>query len=163
MREPERLAEIFSAGADYLPTADEERPIYGFMAPEMSRRARSLPVWATLRAYGRSGYAEIVERCLDNAAHLVGLVESAPDFELLAPAPLNIVFFRYRPEGIAEEDLDELNLAIGERLLKDGRIYVGTTRWAGKAGFRPAFVNFRTTTDDVELLVEVIRDLGQMV
>ncbi len=163
VREPKRLAEIFSAGADYLPTADEERPIYGFMGPEMSRRARSLPVWATLRAYGRSGYAEIVERCLDNAAHLVGLVESAPDFELLAPAPLNIVFFRYRPEGIAEEDLDELNLTIGERVLKDGRIYVGTTRWAGKAGFRPAFVNFRTTTDDVELLVEVIRDLGQRV
>jgi glutamate/tyrosine decarboxylase-like PLP-dependent enzyme len=80
--------------------------------------------------------------------------------ELLAPAPLNIVLFRYRPEGVAEDELDALNLAIEERVLKDGRIYVGTTRHAGKVGFRPAFVNWRTTTADVELIPEVIRDLG---
>jgi glutamate/tyrosine decarboxylase-like PLP-dependent enzyme len=160
VRERSMLTEVFHAHADYLPEAEDEEPNYGFMAPELSRRARSLTVWATLRAYGRSGYREIVERCLDNAAHLAALVEAAPDMELLAPAPLNIVLFRYRPEGVAEDELDALNLAIEERVLKDGRIYVGTTRQAGKVGFRPAFVNWRTTAADVELIPEVIRDLG---
>jgi hypothetical protein len=41
-------------------------------------------------------------------------------------------------------------------------VYVGTTRWAGKVGFRPAFVNWRTTTADADLGLEVIRDLGRV-
>jgi len=163
VREQTLLSEVFGAGADYLPEADEERPIYAFMAPELSRRARSFSVWATLCAYGRSGYREIVERCLDNAAHLLAIVEAAPDLELLAPAPLNVVCFRYRPDGVAEDELDELNLAISERVLKDGRVYMGTSRWAGKVGFRPTFVNWRTTAADAELVVEVVRDLGRTV
>jgi glutamate/tyrosine decarboxylase-like PLP-dependent enzyme len=113
-----------------------------------------------LRAYGRDGYRAIVERCLDHAAHLARLVEEAEDFELLLPAPLNIVFLRYRPRGAPEAELDELNLRMGAELLKDGRVYVGTTQWRGVVGFRPAFVNWRTTTADVELLLETLRELG---
>ena len=160
VREAEQLTQTFFAGADYLPELDEERPSYGYMGPELSRRARSLAVWATLRAYGRNGYREIVERGLDNAAHVTALVEEAPDMELMAEAPLNIVCFRYRPEGVPEDELDELNLAIEERVLEDGRVYVGTTRWAGKVAFRPAFVNWRTTKEDAALVLDVVRDLG---
>jgi glutamate/tyrosine decarboxylase-like PLP-dependent enzyme len=160
VRDPSQLEEAFYAGADYLPESHEDRPNYAYRGPEMSRRARSLAVWATLKAYGRTGYREIVERSLDNAAHVTQLVEEAPDLELLAPAPFNIVCFRYRPEGVPEDELDALNLEIEERALMDGRVYVGSTRWAGTVGFRPAFVNWRTTKDDAALVVEVVRDLG---
>jgi glutamate/tyrosine decarboxylase-like PLP-dependent enzyme len=160
VRDPAYLRGAFSAGAPYLPEEDGERPVYGFMGPEMSRRARGLAVWATLRAYGRDGYRTIVERCLDNAAHVTRLVEEAEDLELLLPAPLNIVFFRYRPPGLSAEELDELNRRIGQEVLTDGRVYVGTTEWAGAVGFRPAFVNWRTTRADAEQVVETVRDLG---
>src|SRR5919197_1469121 len=160
VRDPAYLRAPFSAGAAYLPEDKGERPVFGFMGPELSRRARSLAVWATLRAYGRDGYRAIVERCLDNAAHVARLVEEADDLELLLPAPLNIVFFRYRPPGVRDEELDELNLRIGREVLTDGRVYVGTTRWRGAVGFRPAFVNWRTTRADAELVLETVRDLG---
>ena len=160
VRDPAYLRAPFAAGAAYLPEAEDERPVFGFMGPELSRRARSLAVWATLRAYGRDGYRAIVERCLDNAAHLSRLVDEADDTELLLPAPLNIVFFRYRPPDVPEEELDELNLGIEQEILQDGRVYVGTTRWAGVVGFRPAFVNWRTTKEDAELVLETVRDLG---
>jgi glutamate/tyrosine decarboxylase-like PLP-dependent enzyme len=160
VRDPTYLVNAFTAAAAYLPEAEDERPVFGFMGPELSRRARSFAVWATLRAYGRDGYRAIVERCLDNAAHLARLVDEAEDFELLLPAPLNVVFFRYRPEGVPEDELDELNLRIEQQVLKDGRVYVGTTHWAGVVGFRPAFVNWRTTPADAELVLETVRDLG---
>jgi glutamate/tyrosine decarboxylase-like PLP-dependent enzyme len=160
VRDPKYLLASFSAGAAYLPETEDERPVFGFMGPELSRRARSFAVWATLRAYGRDGYRAIVERCLDNAAHVARLVEEADDLELLAPAPFNIVFFRYRPPEIPEEELDELNLRIGRQVLKDGRVYVGTTKWDDVVGFRPAFVNWRTTPGDAELVLEAVRDLG---
>jgi glutamate/tyrosine decarboxylase-like PLP-dependent enzyme len=160
VRDPAYLRAAFAAGAAYLPEAEDERPVFGFMGPELSRRARSLAVWATLRAYGRDGYRAIVERCLDNAAHLACLVEEADDAELLLPAPLNIVFFRYRPPDASEDELDDLNLAIEQEILHDGRVYVGTTRWKGVVGFRPAFVNWRTTQADAELVLDTVRDLG---
>jgi glutamate/tyrosine decarboxylase-like PLP-dependent enzyme len=160
VRDPVYLTKPFAAGAAYLPEAQDERPVFGFMGPELSRRARALSVWATLRAYGRDGYRAIVERCLDNAGHLVRLVDEAEDAELMLPAPLNIVFFRYRPPDASEDELDELNLAIEQEILRDGRVYVGTTRWNGVVGFRPAFVNWRTTKEDAELVLETVRDLG---
>jgi len=157
VRDPALLTAVFSAAASYLP--DEE--VFAFRGPELSRRARSIAVWATLAAYGRSGYRAIVERCLDLAEHVAREVEAADDLELLAPAPLNIVCFRYRPPGLPKEALDELNLAIGRAVLIDGRVYVGTTSWAGTVGFRPAFVNWRSTTADADLMLETLRDLGQ--
>jgi glutamate/tyrosine decarboxylase-like PLP-dependent enzyme len=157
VRDPALLTPVFSALAPYTP----EEEVFAFRSPEFSRRARSLAVWATLAAYGRSGYQAIVERCLDLAAHVAREVELADDLELLAPAPLNIVCFRYRPPDVPEEALDELNLAIGRTALTDGRIYVGTTRWTGTVGFRPAFVNWRTKTADADLLLETVRDLGR--
>ncbi len=160
VRDAAYLRVPFAAGAAYLPEAQDERPVFGFMGPELSRRARSLAVWATLRAYGRDGYRAIVERCLDNAAHLARLVEEADDAELLLPAPLNIVFFRYRPADASEDELDELNLAIEQEILKDGRVYVGTTRWNGVVGFRPAFVNWRSTRADAALVLATVRELG---
>src|SRR5918999_44635 len=52
---------------------------------------------------------EVVDRCLALARRLANRVEEAPDLELLAEAKLNIVCFRFRPEGVAEDDLDGLN------------------------------------------------------
>jgi glutamate/tyrosine decarboxylase-like PLP-dependent enzyme len=157
VRDPGLLTAVFSAAASYLP----EEEVFAFRGPELSRRARSLAVWATLAAYGRSGHQAIVERCLDVAAHVAREVENADDLELLAPAPLNIVCFRYRPRGVPEDALDALNLRIARAVLTDGRVYVGTTRWGGKIGFRPAFVNWRTTTADADLLLTTVRDLGR--
>jgi glutamate/tyrosine decarboxylase-like PLP-dependent enzyme len=160
VRDPQLLSRTFAAGAAYLPEASDDRPIFAFRGPELSRRARSLAVWATLAAYGRNGYRAIVERCIDNAARLAAQVEAADDFERLAPAPLNVVCMRYHPTGVGETELDELNERIAEAVLTDGRIYVGTTSWKGKVAFRPAFVNWRTTADDVDLILETLRDLG---
>lgn len=45
-------------------------------------------------------------------------------------------------------------------VLEDGRVYFGTTVYDGKVAFRPAIVNWRTTVKDVDLIVEVVRELG---
>ena len=162
LKDSSRLAQVFGGtGAAYLPGVGHVRPNWGWLGPEMSRRARSLPVWATLRAYGRSGYRAIVERGLDMAAHLAARVDAAPDFERLADVRLNVVCFRYRPAGLDEGALDALNARIGKDILHDGRVYVGTTVYGGKTAFRPTFVNWRTTAADVDLFFEVVRELGE--
>jgi glutamate/tyrosine decarboxylase-like PLP-dependent enzyme len=161
VRDQSLLLRAFSLDAAYLPPPGDERPNYGFMGPESSRRARSLAVWATLRAYGRDGHRAMVERHLALARRLAAAVEEAPELELLAEAKLNIVCFRYHPPGMGEPELDELNRRLGAMVLKDGRVFFGTTVYGGNVAFRPAIVNWRTTDGDVDLIVDVVRELGK--
>ncbi len=153
----------FSASAAYLGTAESERPTFGNLSPEMSRRARSLAVWATLRAYGRDGYQTMVERHVALAGRLAEQVDAEPELERVAEVPLNVVCFRYRPTGVEEAELDELNTRLGQAVLDDGRVYFGTTTYAGKVAFRPAIVNWRTEAVDVDLIVPTILELGSTV
>ncbi len=160
VRDAKLHAASFSARAAYLGTDALSRPVFGNLGPEMSRRARAIPVWATLRAYGRDGYRAMIERHLELALRVASQVDAAPDLERLADVPLNIVCFRFRPEGVPESQLDELNRRLGAMVLDDGRIFFGTTEYAGKVAFRPAIVNWRTTEKDVDMIVEVVRELG---
>jgi len=159
VREMERLPRALNVGAPYLPAADDPHPNFGFLSPENSRRARALAVWATLRAYGRNGYRAMVERHVALARHLADRVDSAPELERLADVPLNIVCFRAHPPGLSGEQLDELNNRLGAALRADGRVFVGSTTYAGKVALRPAIVNWLTQTEDVDLLVDVTREL----
>jgi glutamate/tyrosine decarboxylase-like PLP-dependent enzyme len=158
VREGVDLEQTFGLAGAYLPSDD--KPNYGYRGPEASRRARAFSVWATLRAYGRAGHRELVERCLALAGRLAERVEKAPDLELLAEAKLNIVCFRFRPEGVAEDDLDGLNTRLGEAVLADGRVYAGTTVYGGRVAFRPAIANWRTRDEDIDYFVDVVRELG---
>ena len=160
LRDAAALMKTFRVTAAYLPPPDEARPMFGLRGPESSRRARGLATWATLRAYGRSGYRAMVERHLELAERIGRCVEEASDLELLAEPKLNIVCFRFRPPDAREDDLNDLNHRLGEAVLADGRVYVGTTNYGGRIAFRPAIVNWRTEEDDVDFLLEVIRELG---
>ncbi len=160
VRDAERLERSFGATAAYLGTPDRARPDLAYRGPEMSRRARGFAVWATLAAYGRDGYRAMIERHLALAQRLARHIDAAPDLELLAEARLNIVCFRYRPISAHPSELDALNERLGRELLADGRVFVGTTRYGGRVAFRPAIVNWRTTENDVDLIVEVVRELG---
>ena len=160
IREPDRLGQAFGMpGAAYLPGPGDPAGGYALYGPESSRRARSLPVWATLAAYGRSGYRALVERNLDLAQHLAGLVDASPVLERLAAVPLCIVCLRARPAGVAPSDLDDLNRRLGAALIADGRVYAGTTVYAGRVALRPAIVNWRTGPADIELFVDVLHEL----
>lgn len=160
VRDPSLLSGVFGAGAPYYVGGGELQPNYALLGPESSRRGRALDVWATLRAYGRSGYRDMVERHLALARRIAQRVEAADDLELLASVTLNIACFRYHPAGAAEDRLDDLNRRLGEAVLEDGRVYFGTTSFEGRVAFRPAIVNYRTTEHDVDLLVDVVRELG---
>jgi glutamate/tyrosine decarboxylase-like PLP-dependent enzyme len=158
VRDPRVLPRTFALTGAYLP--DDERPNFGYVGPEASRRARAIAVWATLRAYGRAGYRAMVERHVDLAQRLGERVDAEPELELLSPVALNIVCFRSRPERMDEAELDEHNTRLGEAVLADARVFFGTTVVDGKVAFRPAITNWRTTERDVDLLAEVVLELA---
>ena len=91
--------------------------------------------WLSGRRCARTdalGYREMIERHVRLARHLADRVDDSPDLERLADVPLNIVCFRAHPPGFSEEQLNELNTRLGDALRADGRVFVGTTTYAGK-------------------------------
>ncbi|MEM9381413.1 MAG: pyridoxal-dependent decarboxylase, partial [Planctomycetota bacterium] len=131
-RERALLAKTFRLAAPYLPSsAAGSAPVSvpANLVPECSRRARALPVFATLLASGRAGVREMVERHLDLAEHLRARIAASEDLELVDDGALNDVPFRLAPAGVRRRDLDALNAEAGRRVLADGRVYVGTTRY----------------------------------
>jgi hypothetical protein len=74
----------------------------------------------------------MVERHVALARRLGQQIQTSPDFELLEQPRLNVVCFRYRAPGLKENELDALNRRIGQAIIADGRVYFGTTVYAGK-------------------------------
>jgi glutamate/tyrosine decarboxylase-like PLP-dependent enzyme len=151
--------ETFSGSAGYLtPGAGENLHELGI---EASRSWRGACVWAVLKQLGREGVVELVSRCCELAQELAALVEAAPWLELTAPAPTNVVCFRYRPDGWSDgERLDELNRRIQAEIARAGDVF--HTGAALRNGFcqRAAIVSWRTTSDDVRALAEAVAETG---
>ncbi len=163
IRRPDWVTDSYAEASAYLTADDEAHPSFTHRAPEGSRRARALVVWATLAAYGRRGHRAVVERHLELAQRLARRIDAEPHFERLAEVPLNIVCFRWHPPDAEEDALDDLNRRLGAELLADGRVFAGTTVFAGKVAFRPALVNWRTGERDVDMLVDVLVELAERV
>ncbi len=160
VRDAEMLRQAFSATGAYLaPPAGAGWDPHTHV-PEMSRRFRALAVWCALKAHGRRGYQAIVEQCCANAAAFAAWVAAQPGLELLAPARLNIVCFRFAPAGLSAERTDALNREALAAVRADGRAFVSGTVWQGKVALRAAFDNWATSAHDMALLQEAIAEVG---
>lgn len=116
---------------------------------EFSRRPRGIAIWAALRALGRSGLAELIERHRTYARRLAeGL--SAAGLEVLNRVVLNQVLFRARD--------DAATAALLARVQASGQLWFGSTRWEGRAACRLSVSSWRTTPDDIERAIAAIAD-----
>lgn len=102
VRDADFLVKTFAMSPEYLKTAhDGGVSNFRDWGVALGRRFRALKLWFVLRAYGAEGIRARVRQHLELAHRLRAWVENDPDFEVLAPAPLNLVCFRWRPRGWA--------------------------------------------------------------
>jgi len=165
VRSREAHTATFAAHADYLAHTEggiSTGPlIWADYAPQLSRAFRALKVWMNLKAYGLDRFAAAITRNIGQARYLAGLVEKAPDLELLAPVPLNVVNFRYLDRTLPPEALDDLNARILAELQERGIAAPSSTIINGRLALRVANVNHRSRQDDFDALVDAVVDLGR--
>jgi glutamate/tyrosine decarboxylase-like PLP-dependent enzyme len=145
VRDPERLRAAMSITAAYLPQGEHREPSQ--YVPELSRRARGIEVWAALKSLGRSGLAELIDRCCGCARRFAdGL--SAAGFEILNEVVLNQVLVSVgSPEATAR---------IVAAIQEDGTCWCGGTIWQGRHAIRISVSSWATTEADVDRSVEAI-------
>jgi len=109
--------------------------------PELSRRARGVEIWAALASLGRSGLAELVERCCRHTTRFAqGL--AAAGYEVLNEVTLNQVLVRFGDDARTRRVI--------EGIQADGTCWCGGTVWHDRAAMRISVSSWATTDDDVE-------------
>jgi aromatic-L-amino-acid/L-tryptophan decarboxylase len=164
VRDAEAHRRAFSLRPDYLTHAERGLAAgelwfseYGI---QLTRGFRALKVWMSLKEHGLDRYARLVRQNIGQARYLAQLVREAPDLELLAPVPLNIVCFRYVAPGRDEAALDALNQELLIRLHEQGIAVPSNLTLGGRFALRVAITNHRSRREDFDLLVREARRIG---
>ncbi|WP_243338433.1 pyridoxal phosphate-dependent decarboxylase family protein [Anaeromyxobacter soli] len=132
--------------AAYLPVGTERDP--ADYTPELSRRARGVEVWAALRALGRTGLAELIERSCRHARRFAeGL--AAAGYTVLNEVALN--------QGLVSFGEPERTRRVIAAIQADGTCWCGGTVWQGHTAMRISVCSWATTDEDVERSLEAMR------
>lgn len=122
--------------------------------PENSRRLRALPVWFSLTAYGKEGFCDIVEKSTSLALHFGNALIEDGNFELLAPIRLNNVCFTLKGNENQSKVAQFLT-----KLNDRGKVFMTPTFYENRKGIRASFVNWRTTENDVKIVIQEMREV----
>jgi glutamate/tyrosine decarboxylase-like PLP-dependent enzyme len=168
VRDPRALRETFRIGADYLQEehdSEHDGPFdFKDYGPQLSRNFRALKVWMTFKAYGAKRLRAAINSNIEVMRYLADRIDESPDFVRLAPVPLSVVCFRYCTSDTSiqrdQDCLDRLNSQLPDALEKDGRAFLSTTRINGRKALRACSVNHRLCRDDVDVLLDVIREVA---
>jgi glutamate/tyrosine decarboxylase-like PLP-dependent enzyme len=144
----------------HLPDADALTNFSDY-GVELTRRFRALKVWFSIKEHGLVKIGRAIQRNIALARSFVTLLKEMNDLELVAEGPLQIVCFRYHPPGIDESHLNELNRELLVRLHGSGTAVPSHTVLDGKFVIRVAITNFKTTLDDLKLLLDEIQRIGK--
>ncbi|HYO22432.1 MAG TPA: pyridoxal-dependent decarboxylase [Flavisolibacter sp.] len=143
-----QLQTFQNSNAPYLGDPTKNFTYLNF-GPENSRRFRALPVWFSLTAYGRRGFAWIVENNITLAKGLGERIEKETAFELAAPVRLNVVCFTTKIDRNRKEKLDAVLKQLNER----GKVFMTPTLYKNIYCIRAALVNWRTTQVDIDIVI----------
>ena len=122
--------------------------------PEWSRRGRGFPFYAAVRALGRSGICEMVDRCCGHAERLVREIGGLDGAEIVAAPVINQGLVRFLGR---DGDHDAFTDGVIRRIQQDGVAWFGGVTWGGMRVMRVSVCNWLTSDDDIDRTVESVR------
>ncbi len=160
------LRNTFGYAAPYLRAKSDSEERWDWMGHtfQLSRSFRALKVWMQFQVYGSHKLAAVIEDNVRLMRQLAADIEQSPDFELMAPAPLSIVCFRYAPEklrALGEDAVDGLNDRLLEECERRGTYFLTGTKLKGHTALRACLVNHRATASETQGLLAHLRALGE--
>jgi glutamate/tyrosine decarboxylase-like PLP-dependent enzyme len=145
--DPAALKAAMGMHGDYLIHDEAGEPFD--KVPEISRRARAIPVWAVLRSLGSSGVADLVERLARHASAFAAGLAAIPGVEVLNDVVFTQVCASFGSDARTEE--------VVRRMLADGPAWMTGSRWHGRSVLRISVSSWATTEHDVEVSLDAVR------
>ena len=166
VKDPASLAAAFSHNEAYIP--HDYGDVNAVDATiEYSRPLRALKLWLAFKVHGANSIRAALEKNLEQAQLLYSLASEADDFEVLPHRPqLSTVPLRHIPSALVNssaEILNAHNAALQQAIISDGRVYISPAQIDGDTWLRPCFTNYRTTTEDVMITFDAIREISEKI
>jgi glutamate/tyrosine decarboxylase-like PLP-dependent enzyme len=158
VRDKLNLLDSFATDADYLRDTTEEEDIPNFWnySMELTRPARGLKLWFTLRVLG----VDVIGRMIDQGFYLAERAEAelrnGENWEIISPASMAILTFRYAPPDKTEDEVEALNVALSKKLLSENVAGILTTKVRGRVALRICAINPRLSGEGMTNVIHNI-------
>lgn len=144
------LRSAMSIEGAYLVQSGNRIPYH--YTPELSRKARAIEIWATLRSLGKKGIAELIDRTCSHAEKFAaGLTKAG--YKILNDVEINQVLVSFGTSEATDKIISEVQ--------KDGTCWVGGTKWNGESAMRISISSWATTDDDVNKSLDAILKIAK--
>jgi aromatic-L-amino-acid decarboxylase len=164
VRDEALLVRTFEITPEYLKTQGDERvKNYRDWGIQLGRRFRALKLWFVIRSFGVEGLQQKIRKHLHIANNFKHKVQNSTDFELMAPAPLNTVCFRYHPPGLHDQQkLNELNEELLGQIQEQGEFFLTHTKLDGQFTIRAVLGNTRLEQRHADELWMHLKELSNV-
>ena len=164
VRNKDQHYKAFSVQAAYLQHVDRGMAAgdtwfsdYGI---ELSRGFKALKIWMSIKEHGFRKFGRMVTQNIEQVQYLKSLVMKNSELELSAPAPLNILCFRYKGNLTDHITLNALNKELLLQMHESGVALPSYTTLNDVYSLRVANTNHRTVKEDFDMLIEKVLELG---
>lgn len=157
------LLRSFAVDAEYLNGVLAPQGTTNFynLSPELSRPARAISLWLTIKSLGRHNMGEMIDQGFLLARTADHNIRQYKNWIIAAPTVASIVVFRYTPRGLDEEAVDALNTAISQRLLAENIAAILTTKIRGRTTLRMCMINPLVTPETIDNVILQVDKLAQ--
>ena len=159
VRDAAALKRAHELSADYMPPMqqDLDLPDYNLLSPELSRDWRGLRVWLPIKMHGIDPFRKNLDEKLDLTEWATEELRGIEGIEILAEPQLSIVAFRLARPGLSQEESNDLNRKLLDRINARKRVYVTGTMLGPRYAIRICVLSFRTHLDRMREGLEDIR------
>jgi aromatic-L-amino-acid decarboxylase len=163
LRDGSLLERTFRSVPEYLEQAREGAEEVNFCnrGVEVTRPFRALKLWMTLKVFGLKQISEAVARGFALARFAEVQIHGMEGWEVVTPAQMGIVTFRFAAQGIDAAEIDRLNTNVVDELMQQGTALVGTTVLGGRTVCRLCTINPRTSEDDIRTVLAAMDRAAQ--
>ncbi|MFP3887160.1 aminotransferase class I/II-fold pyridoxal phosphate-dependent enzyme [Priestia filamentosa] len=167
IRNSEYLSKTFRMIPEYIKDSEtniEEEINFGECGIELSRRFRALKVWLSFKVFGVEAFRQAINHGIMLAEQVEAFLGKAKDWEVVTPAQLGIVTFRYIPCELASTDtINEINKKLVGEITRRGFAMLSTTELKEKVVIRLCSINPRMTTEEMLQIIMKIKALAEEV
>jgi len=163
VRHEQWLRQTFHILPAYLADAESKAGEVNFCdrGIQLTRGFRALKLWLSLKAFGKVAFEKALHHGFEMAEAAEEFIGQLSDWEIMTPAQLGIITFRYAPAGMAEEKINTLNHGLIEKMIADGFAMLSSTVLRGRTVLRMCTINPRSTREDIQVTITRLDEMAK--
>jgi len=160
VRDTHHLMEAFKVTAEYLDVLEDNGEQTNFCdhGVQLTRGFRALKFWMSLKTFGLENFRSAIDQGIKNAEYVQSLFEEQPQWEIVTPASIGVINFRFNPGHALPTDF---HTHLSRDIILDGYAMITPTRIKDVEVLRICAINPRTTQDDFKKTVSKLTAMAQ--